>query len=77
MESNNMTDIAKTLEVVGSSDKSWEDAAQAAVHEAKKTLNGIHGIEVKNMAATVDDSTGKITQYHSAVKTCLGIGALV
>ncbi len=47
MESNNMTDIAKTLEVVGSSDKSWEDAAQAAVHEAKKTLNGIHGIEVK------------------------------
>jgi flavin-binding protein dodecin len=63
MESNNMTDVAKIIEVVGSSDKSWEEAAQAAVHEAKKTLNGIHAIEVKNMTATVDDSTGKITQY--------------
>jgi flavin-binding protein dodecin len=77
MESNNMTDIAKTIEVVGSSDKSWEDAAQAAVHVAKKTLNRIHGIEVKNFTATVDDSTGKITQYRTAVKISLGIGALV
>jgi flavin-binding protein dodecin len=77
MKSNNMTDVAKTIEVVGSSDKSWEDAAQAAVHEAKKTLNGIHEIEVKNLTATVDDSTGKITQYHAAVKISLGIGALV
>jgi dodecin len=77
MESNNMTDVAKIIEVVGSSDKSWEDAAQAAVNEAKKTLNGIHGIEVKNMTAAVDDSTGKITQYRAAVKISLGIGALV
>jgi flavin-binding protein dodecin len=77
MESNNMSDVAQTIDVVGSSDKSWEDAAQAAVHEAKKTLNGIHGIEVKNLTATVDDSTGKITQYRAAVKISLGIGALV
>jgi dodecin len=72
-----MTDIAKTMEVVGSSDRNWEDAAQAAVHEAKKKLNGIHGIEVKNMTATVDDSIGKITQYRVTVKISLGIGALV
>ena len=31
-----MTDVAKTIEVVGSSDKSWEDAAQAAVLEEKR-----------------------------------------
>ncbi len=42
-----MTDVTKIIEVVGSSDKSWEDAAQVAVDEAKKTLHGIHGIEVK------------------------------
>jgi dodecin len=77
MESNNMTDVTKIIEIVGNSDKSWEDAAQAAVFEAKKTLNGIHGIEVKNMTATVDDSKGKITQYRATVKISLGIGALV
>jgi dodecin len=52
-----MTDVAKIIEIVGSSDKSWEEAAQVAVDEAKKTLHGIHGIEVPNMTATVDDST--------------------
>jgi flavin-binding protein dodecin len=31
MESNNMTDVAKIMEIVGSSDKSWEDAAQANI----------------------------------------------
>jgi len=39
--------IAKIIEIIGSSDKGWEDAAQVAVDEAKKTLHGIHGIEVR------------------------------
>ena len=54
-----MTTVAKIIEVVGSSDKSWEDAAQVAVDEAKKTLHGINGIEVTNTTAIVDDSTGR------------------
>ena len=33
-----MTDVAKIIEIVGSSDKSWEDAAQVAVDEAKKDI---------------------------------------
>ena len=68
-----MTSVAKIIEVVGSSDKSWEDAAQVAVDEAKKTLHGIHGIEVKDMTATVDTNTGKITQYRAGVKVSFGI----
>jgi flavin-binding protein dodecin len=40
-----MTDVAKIIEIVGSSDKGWQDAAQAALDEAKKT---IHGITVSN-----------------------------
>jgi dodecin len=31
-----MTNVAKIIEIIGSSDKSWEDAAQVAVEEAKK-----------------------------------------
>ena len=54
-----MTSVAKIIEVVGSSDKSWEDAAQVAVNEAKKTLHGINGIEVTNMTAMVDDNTAR------------------
>jgi dodecin len=46
-----MTDVAKIIEIIGSSVKSWEDAAQVAVTEASKTLHGIHGIEVKNMTS--------------------------
>ena len=60
-----MTSVAKITEIVGNSDKSWEDAAQVAVDEANKTLHGIHGIEVTNMTATVDDSTGKITHFRA------------
>ncbi len=32
-----MTNVAKITEIVGSSNKSWEDAAQVALNEAKKT----------------------------------------
>ena len=68
-----MTDVAKIMELVGSSDKSWEDAVQVAVDEAKKTLHGINGIEVNNMTATVDTNTGKILQYRAGVKVSFGI----
>ena len=49
-----MTHIAKVLEVIGNSDKSWQDAAQAALEEAKKTVHGITGIEITDMTAKVD-----------------------
>jgi flavin-binding protein dodecin len=63
-----MTHVAKIIEIVGSSDKSWEDAAQVALTEATKTIHGITGIELTDMTARVDPNTGKITEYHSAVK---------
>ena len=68
-----MTHVAKIIEIVGSSDKSWEDATQVAVDEARKTIHGIHGIEVKDMTATVDTNTGKISQFRAGVKVSFGI----
>lgn len=67
-----MTHIAKIIEIIGSSDKGWEDAAQVAVDEARKTLHGIHGIEIKDMTATVDE-TGRINQYRAGVKISFGV----
>jgi flavin-binding protein dodecin len=68
-----MTHIAKIIEIVGSSDKGWEEAAQVAVDEAKKTLREIHGIEITDMTAKVDPDSGKITQYRAAVKVAFGV----
>ena len=68
-----MTHIAKVIEIIGSSDKSWQDAAQSALNEATKTLHGITGVEVGDMTAKVDPSSGNITEYHTAVKIPFGV----
>ena len=57
--SNRSMSVVKIVEIVGSSDKGWEDAAQVAVEEAMKTLRGIRGIEVADPTALVDPSTGR------------------
>jgi dodecin len=68
-----MTHIAKVIEIIGSSDKSWQDAAQSALNEATKTLHGIRGVEVGDMTAKVDPSSGNITEYHTTVKIAFGV----
>jgi dodecin len=56
------------IEMIGTSDKEWEDAAQVAVKEAIKTVRGIQEIEVLDQTGQVEDpNTSKITQY----KTCI------
>ena len=46
-----MTRIADVIELVGSSDKSWQDAAQVALEEARKTIHEITGLEVVDMSS--------------------------
>jgi flavin-binding protein dodecin len=65
--------IANVIEIIGSSDQGWEGAAQVAIDEAKKTLHGIHGIEVLDMTATVDPRSGKITNYKTCVKVSFAV----
>ena len=59
-----MTRIADVVELVGSSDKSW----QVALEEVKKTIRGITGVEITDMTAKVDPITGNITEYHTAIE---------
>jgi dodecin len=68
-----MTHVAKIIELVGSSDVGWTEAVQAAIDEAKKTVHGIHGVEIVSMTAQVDPSSGKITQYRATVKISFGV----
>ena len=71
---SNMTHhIAKITEIVGSSEKGWQEAAQVALDEAKKTIREITGLEVVDMTATVDPNTGSITKYKTTIKIAFGI----
>lgn len=67
-----MSSVAKIIEVIGISDKGWEDAAQIAITEAKKSVHGIRGIKVQDMTANVDGSS-KIIRYKTTVKMSFGV----
>lgn len=41
-----MAHVGKVVEIIGSSDKSWQDAAQVALEEANKTFKGITGVGI-------------------------------
>jgi flavin-binding protein dodecin len=69
--------IGEIVELVGSSDKSWEDAAQTAVKEAVKTIRNVHAIEVLDMTAKVDPNTGNIKEYRVGIKLAFVVGAKV
>jgi hypothetical protein len=56
----------KILEILGTSETSWSDAAKEAVNEAQKSLRHITGVEVVSQTAKVKD--GKITEYHTTCK---------
>ena len=53
------------VELVGTSDKSWEEAAKLAVETAAQTLRDIRVAEVIRLDMTVED--GKVKQYRARV----------
>jgi flavin-binding protein dodecin len=44
-----------------------------AIDEAKKTIHGIHELEIIDMTAKVDPNTGKITEYRAGVKISFAV----
>ena len=63
--------VAKVIELVGSSQKGWSEAADVAVKQASKSINNITGVEVASMTAQVDD--GAIVTYKATVKVAFGV----
>ena len=53
-------------EMVGTSQRSWSDAARQAVATASKTVRNIQTVEVVKSSAVVDD--GQIVEYRVDVK---------
>ena len=63
--------VVKVVEIIGSSPKSWEDAANAAVKEAAKSIRGLIGVDVMNLTAVIKD--GKIVKYKACCKVAFTV----
>jgi dodecin len=63
--------VAKVIQLVGSSDKSFSDAVRAAVAQASETIRGINGVDVVSSQASVED--GNITEYRVTVNIAFAI----
>lgn len=58
--------VIKVLELMASSEKSWEDAAARAVAEAGRTVKNIRSIYIQDHSAVVHNN--KITEYRIDAK---------
>jgi len=58
--------VYKIIELVGTSTKSWEDAAKTAVEKAAKSLKELRIAEVSELDLRIDN--GKVVAYRARVK---------
>ncbi|GEC79630.1 dodecin family protein [Flavobacterium aquatile] len=58
--------VLKVIEVLASSEKSWEDATKIAVEQAAKTLKNIRSAYVQDQSVSVRD--GKVYEYRVNLK---------
>lgn len=61
-----MSSIVKVVEVIGQSEKSWDDAVKNCLDEVSKTVDGIKEIWVSGMKAVVEDN--RIVEYRLTAK---------
>jgi len=58
--------VVKVIEVIGTSENSWEDAVKKALERTAKTVRNITGIDVVGLKAEVKEN--KITEYRANLK---------
>ncbi len=58
--------VYKVIEIVGSSPKSWEEAAKLAVESAAKSLEDLRIAEVTDLDMRIEDN--KVVAYRAKVK---------
>ncbi len=63
--------IVKVIEVIASSEKSFDDATRRAVEEAAKTVKNIKSVYIEHMNANVEN--GKISTYAVNAKVSFEI----
>ena len=63
--------VAKVIQIIGHSPESFAKAADAAVHEASKSIRDISGADVVSMSANVEN--GRISQYKTTVNIAFAV----
>lgn len=58
--------VYKRIELVGSSQESWEDAAQQAIERASESLRDLRVAEVEELDMVIED--GRVKAYRARVK---------
>ncbi len=58
--------VLKVIEVLSSSETSWEDATKKAVEKASKSVKHIRSVYVQEHSAAVKD--GKVTEFRVNLK---------
>lgn len=61
-----MGSVYKIVELVGSSEVSWEEAAKKAVETASKSLRDLRVAEIDQLDMKLEN--GKVTAYRARVK---------
>jgi flavin-binding protein dodecin len=64
--------VVKVIEVIGLSEKSWDDAIEKALERTANTVENIVGIDVVGMKGTVKNN--KIVEYKAHVKIAFIVG---
>lgn len=57
--------VYKIIELVGTSEKSWEEAARVAVETASKTLKDLRVAEITKLDMKIEN--GRVTAYRARV----------
>ena len=61
-----MDSVYKVVELIGTSTKSWEEAAKSVVEQAAKHLRDLRVAEVAEQDLVIED--GKVTAYRTKLK---------
>ena len=58
--------VLKVIEVLSSSENSWEDATKKAVKKASKSVKNIKSVYIQDQSACVKD--GEVTEFRVNLK---------
>lgn len=61
----------KIIKVLGTSEESWEAAAEEAVRRASESVDDVRGVEVEDWTASVENGT--VVEYKTTVEVAFPV----
>ena len=71
MASGQKLPVGKVIELVGTSERGFEDAINEAVRRSSKTIRNVRGVDVVGQKAIVKN--GKVVEYRVNLKLSFGV----